>query len=226
MKFTSTQSTRINKAVQKSGLYSRREADSLIEGGKIFVNNKRAVLGQVIKSGDIIDIRIENKINKYALYYKPKGEVTSISSKEKLQNLHPVGRLDKESEGLLIYTNDHRLVDALLNPLNKIEKEYRVKIREKATPRVERILKQGIQTQEATYSPVKNVRMSEDCRTLYITLTEGKKHEIRRMMNALFLTIDSLIRIRIEKFTVKNMKPGQVQELAEADFDFIFRNQK
>lgn len=219
MKFTNPKENRINKALQEAGIASRRESDKLIESGKVFINKKKAELGQIVKAGEEIDIRTQDKENRYALYYKPRGEVTGVSSKEKLAGLHPVGRLDKESEGLLIYTSDYRLVDALLNPKNKIEKEYKVKIREKATPRVERILKAGITTQEATYEPVKNIRMSGDSKTLYITLTEGKKHEIRRMMNALFLTIDSLTRIRIENFKIKNMKPGQVQELSVSDFE-------
>ena len=219
MKYINPKENRINKSLQEQGLYSRREADKVVESGKIFINKKRAQLGDTVKAGAEVEIRSEIKENKYVIYYKPRGEVTGESQKEKLQGLHPVGRLDKESEGLLIHTNDHTVVDLLLNPKNKIQKEYKVKIREKATPRVERILLAGIETKEANYAPVEAIRMSEDCYTLYITLTEGKKHEIRRMLNALNLTIVSLCRIRIEKFKIMNMKPGQIRDMTKEDFE-------
>lgn len=218
MKYIIEKENRINKALQDLGIFSRREADKKIEAGLIFINGKRVTLGQVAKAKDTLEIKGEMKELKYVLYYKPRGEVTGESQKEKLADMHPVGRLDKDSEGLLIYTNDHSVVDLMLNPKNKIQKEYKVKIREKATPRVERILLAGITTQEASYAPVEDFRMSEDCLHLYITLTEGKKHEIRRMLNALNLTIVSLTRIRIQGFKIQNMKPGQIKELTKLDF--------
>ncbi len=221
MKHIVKKENRINKALQDLGIFSRREADKKIEAGLIFINGKRVNLGQVVKEKDVLEIKGEIKELKYLIYYKPRGEVTGESQKEKLVGLHPVGRLDKESEGLLIYTNDHSIVDLMLNPKNKIQKEYKVKIREKATPRVERILLSGITTQEASYEPVENFRMSEDCLTLYITLVEGKKHEVRRMLNALNLTIVSLTRTRIERFKIQNMKSGQIKDLSKEDFNNI-----
>lgn len=218
MKFIVEKENRINKAMQEAGICSRREADKKIEIGKVFINGRLAKLGMIAEVGDTVTIKDKARINRYALYYKPRGEITGVSQREKLEGLHPVGRLDKDSEGLLIYTNDHRLVEAVLNPKNKIEKEYKVKIREKATPRVERILMSGITTQEGKYNPVKAVRIGEDAKTVFITLTEGKKHEIRRMFNALLLTIDSLTRIKIMNFRIMNMKPGQIRELEEKDF--------
>jgi 23S rRNA pseudouridine2604 synthase len=222
--FTVKEISRINKAIATAGFYSRKQSDELIEKRKVLINKKIAELGQIVNVGDIVEIK-QNKNNAkdflYAIYYKPVGEVTGISQKDKLKDLHPIGRLDKNSEGLLIYSNDYNLVDKILNPKSKIEKQYEVRVREKATPRVARILLDGITTQEAKYGKVKDVRISEDKQTIFITLTEGKKHEIRRMLNALHLTILSLKRTKIHKFTINNlgnMRSGQVRELTQNDF--------
>lgn len=221
--YTIKTQSRINKALADLGICSRREADKLIKAGEVFIGKKNAALGDIVMPGDIIRIKSAAKNLRYVLYYKPRGEVTGENSKELLGGLHPVGRLDKDSDGLLIYTNDHRVVDALLNPKNKIEKEYRVNIREKATPRVERILLDGITTQEGEYAPVKKVFIHDDGMTVDITLTEGKKHEIRRMMNALNLTINSLTRTRITFLSNKYLRPSQAKELTDIELEKLFK---
>jgi 23S rRNA pseudouridine2604 synthase len=204
---------RINVFLRDEGIGSRRTIDTYIEGGNVFINNKKATLGSKVKKNDVVTIKIVAKDLIYALYHKPRGEVTGkIPS---LLGCEPLGRLDKESEGLLLYTNDYRVVDALLNPRHAREKEYEVTIREKATPRVITLLKRGIYTQEATYAPVKAVSIYNEGYSLKIILTEGKKHEIRRMLNALNLTVSSLKRVRIMSFVLHGLKSGQVHILTE-----------
>lgn len=211
---TTKEPIRINKFLGEQGVYSRRHVDKLLSENKIKVNNKLATLGQKVKNKDVIEINVSsNKKLVYALYNKPRGEVTGKI--ELLPGCDPVGRLDKESEGLLLYTNDYRVVDALLNPKNKREKEYEVIVREKATPRVETILKKGIKTQEAEYEPVKSVKIYNDGRNIRIIITEGKKHEIRRMLNALNLTIISLKRVRIMSFVLRGIKEKTAHHLSE-----------
>ncbi len=212
-----TNDIRLNKALADAGLCSRREADTYIQQSKVKVNGKRGLLGQKVFAGDKIEFIAETKDLRYALYYKPKGEVTGLKDKELLVGLHPVGRLDKDSEGLLIYTNDHTIVDYLLNPESKIEKEYVVQVREKATPRVERILLAGITTQEQKYNPVKRVTINDEGHVINIVITEGKKHEIRRMLNALNLTIVNLKRVRIQNIRLARMFSGQAKSLTLAD---------
>jgi 23S rRNA pseudouridine2604 synthase len=219
MKYSATKSERINKSMQSTGLYSRRESDKLIAQNKVKVNGKIVALGVSVNAGDNVEIMSENKTLRYAKYYKPVGEETSTRNELSLNGLHPVGRLDKESEGLIVYTNDPTLTDHLLNPDNSIEKEYRVQVREKTTPRVERILLTGIYTQEATYKPVKNIKVSADRQILNITITEGKKHEIRRMLNALNLTIINLKRIRINNLRLGNMKPSSSSAISRDDLE-------
>ena len=205
--------TRINKFLSEQGVVSRRKADELVTSGLVTVNNKPVTLGHKVKSGDEVSIKKVERPLTYALYYKPRGEVTGKT--DKLPGLDPVGRLDKESEGLLFYTNDYRVVDAILNPSNKREKEYEVTVREKATPRVETILKRGINTREATYAPVKSVKIYNEGHDLRIIITEGKKHEIRRMLNALNLTVMSLKRVRIMSFVYHGLASGKAHILSD-----------
>jgi pseudouridine synthase len=106
------------------------------------------------------------------------------------------------------------VVDALLNPKFAREKEYEVVVREKTTPRVVTLLKKGIRTQEAQYAPVKAVTIYNNGYSLKIILTEGKKHEIRRMLNALNLTVVSLKRIRIMSFVIHGLKSKALHILA------------
>lgn len=203
---------RINAFLRDEGLGSRRTIDEYIQKGYITINGKKAELGSKVAKGDIVRVSSPHKDLLYALYYKPRGEVTGRL--EELPGCEPLGRLDKESEGLLLYSNDYRLSDALLHPRHGREKEYEVTVREKCTPRVVTILKRGIRTQEENYAPVKSVAIYNEGRSLKIILTEGKKHEIRRMLNALNLTVLSLKRVRILSFVIHGLKAGQIHKLS------------
>ena len=204
--------TRINVFLRNEGIGSRRTIDTYIDSKYVTINGKVAIMGSKVVSGDMVIITYPEKNFIYALYNKPRGEVTGRI--KELQDCEPLGRLDKESDGLLLYTNDYRVVDALLNPKYGREKEYEIKIREKATPRVITLLKRGIRTQEAIYAPVRSVSIYNEGYSLRIILTEGKKHEIRRMLNALNLTVMSLTRVRIMSFSVRGLKSGTTHILS------------
>ena len=211
IKVTTKDSVRINIFLRDCGVGSRRTIDDYISKKYITINKKIATLGSKVKNGDTIGISSPTKNIIYALYHKPRGEVTGQLAS--LPLCEPMGRLDKESEGLLLYTNDYRVSDALLNPKHGREKEYEINVREKATPRVITLLKKGIYTQEGTFAPVKAVSIYNEGYSLRIILTEGKKHEIRRMLNALNLTILSLKRVRIMSFTIHGLKSGAIHML-------------
>lgn len=208
---------RINKYLSDLGILSRRETDKLISQNLIHLNDRVAILGNKVQEGDTLVINQETNKFKYFLYYKSRGEETAYKLIDKLR-YEPIGRLDKESEGLLIYSNDFRIIEALLNPKNKREREYEVSIRENTTPRIKTILERGIQTQETTYAPVLLVKFSKENKNkLTLILNEGKKHEIRRMLNALNLTILSLKRVRFLFLKLTQMRPGQIRELTSAE---------
>jgi 23S rRNA pseudouridine2604 synthase len=217
---------RINKLLSDLGVLSRREADKLIDAKKIHINNKIANLGDRAIEGDSIFINEKLKSYKYFIYNKKRGEETAFKVINNLR-CDPVGRLDKESEGLLIYSNDFRIVDALLNPKNKFEREYAVVVREKTTPRVKTLLEKGIKTREAVYAPAKKVTLDTENKNLIkIVLTEGKKHEIRRMLNALNLTINSLKRVRFLFFKLDKLAPGHMKELKDTEVEKLLKDLK
>lgn len=219
IKATHTEPKRINVFLRDEGLGSRRTIDDFITRGFVTINTIPATLGSKVVRGDVITIKLIAKDLIYALYHKPRGEVTGRI--DSLPLCEPLGRLDKESEGLLLYSNDYRVVDALLNPKFGREKEYDVVIREKATPRVVTLLKKGIKTQEAQYAPVKAVSIYNEGYSLKIILTEGKKHEIRRMLNALNLTVVSLKRIRIMSFVLHGLKAKALHILTPKQIDTL-----
>lgn len=219
IKVTTKEPVRVNTFLRNEGIGSRRTIDEYISKDYVTINNKPATLGDKVSDGDILRVKHVTKDLIYALYHKPRGEVTGKN--DEIPNCEPLGRLDKESEGLLLYSNDFRVVDALLNPKYGREKEYEVVIREKATPRVVTLLKKGIRTQEAEYAPVKSIAIYNEGYSLRIVLTEGKKHEIRRMLNALNLTVVSLKRVRIMSFVLKGLASGKVHILTPKQVDTL-----
>ena len=222
IKATNKEPVRINVFLRDEGVGSRRVIDGYISSGLVGINKKLATLGSKVTHGDSISFKTIAKDLVYALYHKPKGEVTGRL--DVLPLCEPLGRLDKESEGLLLYSNDFRVVDALLNPKFAREKEYDVTIREKATPRVVTLLKKGIRTQEAQYAPVKAVTIYNEGYSLKIILTEGKKHEIRRMLNALNLTVVSLKRVRIMSFVIHGLKAKAHHILSPKQVDTLLKD--
>ncbi len=219
IKATNKEPKRLNVFLRDEGLGSRRTIDDYISKGNVTINGAVATLGSKVAKHDVVTIKTIAKDLIYALYHKPRGEVTGRLTS--LPGCEPLGRLDKESEGLLLYSNDYRVVDALLNPKFAREKEYDVTVREKATPRVITLLKKGIRTQEAVYAPVKAVSIYNEGYSLKIILTEGKKHEIRRMLNALNLTVVSLKRVRIMSFVIHGLKQKAVHILSTKQIETL-----
>src|SRR3989344_8587127 len=146
---------RINKYLRDEGLASRREADQLIDAGQVFVNGRPARMGMLVQEKDTVTLRGKNKKQyKYFAYYKPTGLATqsqegseSVIAEWREQGLFPIGRLDKESEGLLILTNDGRLTTKILGNESKFEKEYIVKVREKLRKGIPAIFSKGMETE-------------------------------------------------------------------------------
>lgn len=204
-----------NVYMAQLGVASRREADKLIDAGLVQINGKTATRGQKLNAGDTLSINKEAKEFSYFFYYKPRGEETGAH--KGMPGLHPIGRLDKESEGLLVYSDDHRMVDALLNPDNKITKEYEVWTQERIFDEAEQKLKKGMRYEGVTYRAPKSVIIAPSRNKITITLTEGKKHEIRRMLAAVKLTVTRLKRTKINGIEAPTLKPGDFKKLKGSD---------
>lgn len=214
---------RINRYLAKQGIATRKEADRLIAAGRVFVNDRRAVLGERVTADDRISLdqpKEHLKENVYFAYYKPRGIVThspqgnarAIVEREGESVLFPIGRLDKTSEGLIILTNDGRVTERLLHPRFEHEKEYLVTVRERVLKETIHLLEQGI-TSEGEFLRAKKVSIIAS-RKLSIILTQGKKHQIRRMLSAVHLTVENLTRIRIMGVHLGNLVPGERRKLA------------
>ena len=200
--------TRINKYLADKKISTRRGADELVKNKKVFINGKLAVLGSKVEEQDKVEVRgVQNKKYKYFAYNKPIG--TETDSPE--EGLFPIGRLDKASHGLLILTNDGRITDSLLNPKYFHEKEYLVKTKNKLRSNFKQKMESGVNIEGYITKKCK-VQIINDS-TFRIVLTEGKKHQIRRMCSALFLEVADLKRERVMNIKLGNLKPNNFREI-------------
>lgn len=214
---------RINKYLALKQYSTRRGADELIDAGKVYINGKRAVLGDKVHESDTVEVRSAKRSYRYFAYHKPRGIIThSPQGSEKeiadvagIEGVFPVGRLDKDSSGLIILTDDGRVTERLLSPDNDHEKEYRVTVREKLRPSFATHMEKGVDIGGYKTKPCR-VHVLGD-RAFTIVLSEGKKHQIRRMCAALHVDIESLERVRIMNIGLSGIKPGAYRELKGAE---------
>ncbi|MDO8565869.1 MAG: pseudouridine synthase [Candidatus Moranbacteria bacterium] len=217
---------RINRYLALRGLATRRGADELIALGLVKLNGKKAKLGDRIESTDVVEV-VKDKKHKpkdfsYIVYYKPRGIIThspqgeeqSIGDISGFPGLFPLGRLDKASEGLILLTDDGRVTDRLLHPRFAHEKEYLVTVREKIPSHAKMILLSGVENEEEMLT-AKRIQILSPY-TLVMVLTEGKRHQIRRMLDAVHLTVEKLVRTRVMGVHLGALKPGQSRILKGA----------
>ncbi len=210
---------RINKYLAHKNYCTRRAADTLIAAGKVLVNGKTAQLGDKVKEGDRVEVRFREKKHRYIAYNKPRGVITHSPGEDErdirqsvpLVGVFPVGRLDKDSTGLIILTDDGRVTDKLLNPEYEHEKEYIVATRETLPENFAAKMEKGVNIEGYITKPAKVKVLSP--KRFAITLTEGKKHQIRRMCAALDLVVSSLQRMRIMNVRLGGLKEGEYRQL-------------
>ncbi|MCR4922507.1 MAG: pseudouridine synthase [Lachnospiraceae bacterium] len=217
---------RINKYISSSGLCSRREADRLICEGKVLIN------GRVAKNGDQVSVNDRVTVNKapiipssekvYLAYNKPRGLVCTSEKREKNNIMDAIdypkrityaGRLDKDSEGLILLTDDGDLIDALMRARNEHEKEYSVTVDKAITAEFIKKMRQGIYLKELEREtrPCK-VKKTGD-KSFDIILTQGLNRQIRRMCETLGYRVKKLKRIRICNILLNDLKTGRYREL-------------
>lgn len=205
----------IPKYLSKQGFMSRREAEDFISR-KLIACNGAVVTNPALKidpAKDRIEIlptaQHELDAKTTVAYHKPRGvESTTIPA---LPTLNTVGRLDKDSEGLLLISNDGAITAIVTHGEHIIEKEYQVTVREKILPTHMRHMEAGIKLNDGVTKPAKATRTSPHSFT--IILKEGRKHQIRRMAEALRLTVTSLLRVRIGSIRLGNLAPGRYRRL-------------
>lgn len=227
---------RLNKYLAQAGICSRRDADKLIETGQVTVNDRIAQPGTKVQRGDKVCFQgrvIGGRQDVAVLaYYKPVGVICSERDKhaDKLltDELHyPVrvtyaGRLDKDSEGLLLLTNDGDLIDALMRGANRHEKEYVVKVKSEITDEFLQAMSQGVYLSELdkTTRPCQVEQSGKF--TFRIILTQGLNRQIRRMCRELGYEVHSLKRVRVANVTLSGLKPGEYRILKGKELEELY----
>lgn len=222
---------RVQRALARAGFGSRRACEELIVAGRVRVNGKVATLGD--KVDPVADeVRLDatvvnlNPTVRYLAAHKPIGMVTTMRDPQGRPDLRslipdgsrvfPVGRLDLDSEGLLLLTNDGALADKLTHPRYGVEKEYLVEVAGRPAPKHLAALRRGIDLDDGPATPrsVRIVDARADRGQLAVVMTEGRKREVRRMLAAVGLPVTKLVRLRIGPITLGRLRAGTVRDLS------------
>lgn len=221
-----TEEIRLNKYLSEAGICSRREADRLVEAGKVTVDGVKAVMGMKIRPDQRVvcdGTQVGAKDRPVLLAVnKPRGIVCTTSDKDRAENIvewlhypirvYPVGRLDKDSEGLLLMTNQGALMDQILRGRNGHEKEYLVTVDKKITKTFLKRMGDGVPILDTVTRPCTIQQTGE--KAFRITLTQGLNRQIRRMCEALGYRVQTLRRVRIMNIHLGNLKTGAFREVS------------
>ncbi len=230
---------RINKYLAHKGVATRTGVDELIKHHKVLINGKIAVLGDKVLETDKVEVRGTHTKKKYVYfaYNKPRGVVTTNPQKEETDILQsvsefpkiasagkifPVGRLDKDSHGLIILTNDGRITDRLLNPVHRHEKEYVVEVDRKFTPAFLKHMQDGVDIGECVTKPTVVKKLKENI--FSIVLTEGKNRQIRRMTEKLGYTVRDLQRVRVQNIVLGKTPANSCKEITGVELDSFLKS--
>ncbi|MFF2094157.1 23S rRNA pseudouridine(2604) synthase RluF [Paenibacillus sp. NPDC058174] len=225
---------RINKFISETGYCSRREADKLVDSGRVTINGEKAQLGSQAELGD--DVRVdgkrigEQKRHVYIALNKPVG-ITSTTELHIPGNIvdfvgheeriFPIGRLDKDSEGLILLTNDGDVVNPILRSEGRHEKEYIVTVDRPVTADFVKGMSEGVRILGSMTLPCVVTRVSD--RVFKIILTEGRNRQIRRMCQAYGYHVRKLKRLRVMNIELGGLQTGRWRDLTEAELKELFQ---
>jgi len=233
-----TDSISLNKFISDTGYCSRREADRLIEAGRVLLNDEIAQLGNRYTDGDTVEVDgsiITNEVKKkdkriYIAFHKPVGIISTTDENIKgniitylnyPKRIFPIGRLDKDSEGLIFLTNDGNIVNKILRASNHHEKEYIVRVNKAITPHFIHKMSSGIPVLGEMTKPciVKKI----NTHTFKIILTQGLNRQIRRMCTYLEYSVQSLQRVRIMNIGLEGLQIGKWRYLSDVEIAQIMK---
>ena len=218
------ESVRLNKYLSEAGVCSRREADRLIESGKVTVDGVTAQMGMRVTAGQIVKVgkKTVSKQDEMIVLAvnKPKGIVCTEDQRERDSIVrflnYPVrvtyaGRLDKDSRGLLLMTNNGDIINQMMRAANRHEKEYQVEVNKEITPEFLKKMASGVPILDTVTRPCRIRKTGE--RSFTIILTQGLNRQIRRMCEALGYKVTKLVRIRIMNVELGSLKSGAVRKI-------------
>ena len=224
---------RLNKYLSDAGVCSRREADRLTEAGEITVNGKRAETGMQVESGDVVVVKgktvVPEEKKVYLAFNKPRGIVCTAEKREKNNvidylsypvRIYPVGRLDKDSEGLLLMTNDGAIVNGIMRARNRHEKEYQVEVNKEITPEFLKKMASGVPILDTVTRPCEIFQTGK--KSFRIILTQGLNRQIRRMCEYLGYRVIRLKRIRVMNIQLGDLPVGTYREVTSEEKKVLF----
>ena len=232
------ETVRLNKFLSEKGICSRREADRLVDEGKVMVNGVCAVMGQKVSSADEIVVdgkKVSTKQVKPVLIAvnKPAGIVCTTARFEGEKNIvdmvkyptriYPIGRLDKESEGLILMTNLGDLANEISKASNSHEKEYVVTVNNQVTESFLDKMRRGMHLEEVNADTMPCVCTKTGNREFHIILKQGLNRQIRRMCAACGYRVETLKRIRIMNIHLGNIPQGNFRNVTDAEFDKLIK---
>ncbi|HET9850538.1 MAG TPA: pseudouridine synthase [Candidatus Saccharimonadales bacterium] len=225
---------RLNAYLARAGLASRRGADALIKAGKVTVNGHQGQLNDQVTDDDEIKIDgrlVQEQKPRYILLYKPAGYVSTLADPQgrpKVTDLidiservAPVGRLDFNTTGALLLTNDGQLAHKLAHPSFEIDKVYEAKVRGKITPEILNKLSIGVEFDGRVSAPAKAKALPDN--VVELTIHEGKKHQVKKMLAAVGLPVVKLRRTKYGPLTLAGLKPGQWRELSPGEISNLLQ---
>lgn len=227
--------TRLNKYLAQCGVCSRREADKLIEQGKVLINGRVAGMGDKVCEGDKVQVGKKVLGGKESLvvyaFYKPVGVTCTEKDKHAKQMISDyvklstrvtyAGRLDKDSEGLLLLTNDGELIDAMMRGANRHEKEYVVKVDKEVTQDFLVAMSKGMYLKDLGANTRPCLCEMVGKFTFRIVLTQGLNRQIRRMCAALGYEVKSLKRMRVMNVNLGKLKPGEYRKVEGEELETL-----
>ncbi len=228
---------KIDKYIGQSGFTSRRKANVLIDEKRVMVNGKIASISTTVKEGDLIlidgkELKVKEYVPTYIVYNKPKGiECTSEKIANNIidaigheQNIYPVGRLDKDSEGLILLTNHSEIIDKIANSEHGHEKEYIVTLNLPVRKQFLKEISEGILLKgEKVKTKPCVVSLEPNAKRIFrITLTQGLNRQIRRMCNAYDYQVLKLQRVRVMNIKLEKLKIGEWRDLTKTELDELF----
>lgn len=232
------ETVRLNKFLSEKGICSRREADRLVDEGKVMVNGVCAVMGQKVSSADEIVVdgkKVSTKQVKPVLIAvnKPAGIACTTARFEGEKNIvdmvkyptriYPIGRLDKESEGLILMTNLGDLANEISKASNSHEKEYVVTVNNQVTESFLDKMRRGMHLEELNADTMPCVCTKTGNREFHIILKQGLNRQIRRMCAACGYRVETLKRIRIMNIHLGNIPQGNFRNVTDAEFDKLIK---
>lgn len=230
---------RINKFLAEKGIASRRRADEMISANRVTINGKLAVPGTDVTEADTVcvdGVVVENKetVFEYYIMNKPKGVICSVSDDrgrktvmdflpEGVGRVFPVGRLDYDTEGLLLFTNDGDLSYRLTHPKSEIPKTYLVKIEGTLTEKDLNPIRSGVELDGVLTKKCKAhiVETNKAYTKVHITITEGKNRQVRRMFESIGRTVAFLKRVSIANLKLTGLDRGEVRKLTENEVLYL-----